>query len=151
MPRLTPRDTLETLLGHLGFVFEVEELQQGDKITLNIKTRDPARLIGRDGQVVDDLQYLVNRLVSSDEETAPRVSVDIDGYRKREQQDFVDRIQGIADKVRKTGQPGKLPPMNSYDRRIVHQLFQDDPAIKSQSEESADRLKAMILMPRHSS
>ncbi len=55
-PSLTPRETLELLLGHLGFVFEVEETHEGDHLVLNIRTRDPARLVGREGRTLDDLQ-----------------------------------------------------------------------------------------------
>jgi spoIIIJ-associated protein len=115
---------------------------------LNIHSRESGRLIGRDGQVLEDLQYLLNRVLNRSEEGVANVIVDVDGYRQKEKQDFLGRIREMAEEVRRTGQPLVLEPMNSFDRRLVHQAFADDPDIATQSEEGAARLKQVTLSLR---
>ncbi len=145
------RETLELMLGHLGLVFEVEEIEQGGRLVLNIRTREAGRLIGRDGHTLEDLQYLLNRILNRSEEGSANVIVDVEGYRQKEKQDFLGRVRELADQVRRTGQPIALAPMNSFDRRLVHQAFIDDPEILTKSEEGSARLKQITLTPRTSS
>ena len=135
------RETLELMLGHLGLVFEVEEMEPAGRQVLNIHSRESARLIGRDGHVLEDLQYLLNRILNRSEEGAANVIVDVEGYRQKEKQDFLGRIRELADEVKRTGHPTVLAPMNSFDRRLVHQAFADDPDIATHSEEGTARLK----------
>ncbi len=142
------RETLELMLGHLGLVFEVEEIEPSGRHVLNIHTRESARLIGRDGQVLEDLQYLLNRIINRGEDGAVSVIVDVDGYRQKEKQDFLGRIRELADEVRRTGEPHVLAPMNSFDRRLVHQAFAEDPDIVTRSEEGSARLKQVTLCLR---
>jgi spoIIIJ-associated protein len=144
------RETLELMLGHLGLVFEVEEMEPTGRHVLNIHSREGGRLIGRDGQVLEDLQYLLNRILNRGEEGAANVIVDVDGYRQKEKQDFLGRIRELADQVRQTGKPVVLAPMNSFDRRLVHQAFADDAEVCTQSEESSARLKQITLTLRSS-
>ena len=144
------RETLELMLGHLGLVFEVEEMEPAGRFVLNIHTREASRLIGRDGHTLEDLQYLLNRILNRNEEGAMNVIVDVEGYRQKEKQDFLGRVRELADQVRRTGQPLALTPMNSFDRRLVHQAFADDPEIATQSEEGTARLKQITLVPRSS-
>ena len=148
MPTNGARETLELLLGHLGLVFEIEESEQGGRCVLNIRTREPARIVGRDGETLDDLQYLLNRILTRSEEGAPGVIVDVEGHRRREKLDFMGRVRQHADDVRRTNQPYQLPAMNSYDRRLVHQEFAEDPEIATESEEGGARLKHVTLVPR---
>jgi spoIIIJ-associated protein len=144
------REVLELMLGHLGLVFEVEEMEPAGRHVLNIHSRESGRLIGRDGQVLEDLQYLLNRILNRAEEGAANVIVDVDGYRQKEKQDFLGRVREMAEEVRRTGRPLVLAPMNSFDRRLVHQAFVDDPEIATQSEEGGARLKQITLLLRSS-
>jgi spoIIIJ-associated protein len=144
------RETLELMLGHLGLVFEVEEMEPAGRHVLNIHSREAGRLIGRDGQVLEDLQYLLNRILNRGEEGSANVIVDVEGFRQKEKQDFLGRIRDLADQVRRTGQPMVLAPMNSFDRRLVHQAFAEDPEIVTQSEDGAARLKQITLALRSS-
>ena len=145
------RETLELMLGHLGLVFEVEEMEPAGRHVLNIHSREAGRLIGRDGHVLEDLQYLLNRILSRTDAEAPNVIIDVEGYRQKEKQDFLGRIRELADEVRRTGRPMVLAPMNSFDRRLVHQAFAEDPEIATHSEEGSARLKQITLALRSSS
>ena len=77
------RELLENMLGHLGFAFTLEEEKRGDDNVLHVRMQNPARLIGRDGETVDDLQFLLNRMLARGEEPAPRVIVRCGELQKR--------------------------------------------------------------------
>jgi spoIIIJ-associated protein len=154
-PDLSPREMLELMLGHLGFVFEVEETVTENQTLLNIRTRDPGRLIGRDGHTLEDLQYMLNRLTGHQEhdpevaETPhhrPRLIIDVEGYKQKEQMDFLESIRQKAAQVKRTGTAEELPPMNSYERFTIHQAFKDDPEIRTRSVQASHaKLKAIVL------
>jgi spoIIIJ-associated protein len=148
MVQSSAKETLELMLGHLGFVFSIEEQTRGERQVLNVLTRDPGRLIGRDGHTLEELQYLLNRVTHGAEETTTRVVVDVENYRLKEEQDFLVQVRAVAERVRRTGNPEKLEPMNSFDRRAVHQAFADDPDICTVSEETDARLKQITIEPR---
>ncbi|MBM3846027.1 MAG: KH domain-containing protein, partial [Verrucomicrobia bacterium] len=77
----SPKSTLETLLKNLGFDATVDEHQTEDGLLLDVKTDDPGRLIGRQGQALSDLQYVLNRMLFQGDDSVPRVTVDVGGYR----------------------------------------------------------------------
>ena len=71
----------------------------------------------------------------------------MENFRQNETGRFLDAIRKVATEVLATGQPIKLDPMNSYERRLVHNLFKDDPGVRSWSPEDAGRLKRITLLP----
>lgn len=145
-----PKQTLETLLQHLGFSTTVEEHHLDEGLLLDVKTEDPGRLIGRQGQTLSDLQYIVNRLLFQQDEQAPKVTVDVGGYRAQAREALVKKAQEAAEKVRRWGDVVELEPMNAFDRRIVHNSLKDDPDIVTQSVEvEGTTKKAILLRPRH--
>jgi spoIIIJ-associated protein len=141
-----PKQTLESLLTHLGFTATVEVHQLDDQLLLDIKTDDPGRLIGRQGQTLGDLQYLVNRLVFRGDDKAPRVMLDVGGYRTQARELLVTRAKEAAEKVRRWGDIIELEPMTAFDRRIVHQALKDDPDIETYSVEVEGSEKKVILL-----
>ncbi len=144
----TPREILDDLLGHLGFVCEIEEMGTPEAPVLMVHTHDAVRLIGKDGVVLEDLQYLVNRLLIVHSPDAPRVSIDIEHHRAMRDDGLLHRVRQLADQVRVTGRPVQLEPLNSYDRRLVHQLFKEDLAVMSSSPGGDSRMKRITLEKR---
>ena len=144
-----PKETLEKVLQHLGFPSTVEEHHLDDGLLLDVKTEDPGRLIGRQGQTLSDLQYIVNRMLFQQDENAPKVTVDVGGYRSQAREALVKKAQDAAEKVRRWGDVVELEPMNAFDRRIVHNALKDDPDIVTQSVEvEGTSKKAILLRPR---
>ncbi|MDR1305751.1 MAG: KH domain-containing protein [Verrucomicrobiales bacterium] len=144
----SPKETLELILEHLGFVFEVREEQRPTGLTLHIFTGEPGRLIGKNGRTLDDLQYLLNRILANEEDEPQRVTVDVEHYRECQQADLLKKITALAAQVLATGEAVTLPPMNSFDRRTVHHHFANDPLIMSVSETTDARLKSITLQRR---
>ena len=145
---LNPRETLDTMLGLLGFVCEIKEITADHGLTLQVYTADKERLIGRNGALLEDIQFLLNRVIQARDKTAPRVQVDIEHWREMKDDSLVQRVQRIAAAVRTSGRPYQLEPMNSYQRRLVHNAFKDDPAVKSSSPPDQSRLKCITLSRR---
>ena len=144
-----PKQTLEKLLELLGFAATVEEHPMDDGVLLDVKTEDSGRLIGRQGQALADLQYVTNRLLFQQDQTAPKVMVDVGGYRAQAKEALVKRAKDSADKVRRWGDIVELEPLNAYERRIVHQAIKDDPDIETQSVEvDGTEKKAILLRPK---
>ena len=144
-----PKTTLEELLKTLGFEATVDEQQNEDGVFLDIKTDDPGRLIGRQGQTLADLQYLLNRLLFKLDTNVPKISVDVGGYRSQARDALVKRAKEAAEKVRRWGDIVELEPLNAFDRRIVHNALKDDPDITTQSVEvEGTNKKAILLRPR---
>lgn len=142
--------TLEELLSKLGFEATVEEHTLDESVFLDVKTEDPGRLIGRQGQTLSDLQYITNRLLFQKDNNTPKVTVDVGGYRSQARDALVTKALEAAEKVRRWGDVVELEPMNAFDRRIVHNALKDDPTIETHSVEvEGTNKKAILLRPKH--
>jgi spoIIIJ-associated protein len=146
----TPKSFLEQLLQSLGFTATVEEHHLEEGLLLEVKTDDSGRLIGRQGQTLSDLQYLLNRMIFQQDTKAPKVLVDVGGYRAQTREALVRKAQEAAEKVRRWGDVVELEPMNAFDRRIIHNALKDDPSVETHSVEvdGTDK-KAILLRPKH--
>jgi len=139
------RHILDSMLGYLGFTVQIEEEDSPEGPTLQILTEDTEPLIGRRGEILDDMQYLVNRILRRHLPDAPRIRVDVEYYRSMREDKLVHRVKELANRVRATGVPAMLYPMNSYYRRIVHNVLVNDQEIASVSEEGSGRFKRITL------
>lgn len=148
--KLTAKELLDTMLGYLGFVVEIQETDDQGALKLQVYTHESERLIGRDGEILDHFQFLVNRLVQAQagEEEVQRILVDVEHWRTMRDDKLIGRIKQVADRVRASGRPSTLEPMNSYDRRIVHNAFKDDPDLVTSSPDTGDRLKRITIAKR---
>jgi spoIIIJ-associated protein len=145
-----PKATLEKLLETLGFASTIEEHKLEEGLLLEIKSEDAGRLIGRQGQTLADLQYITNRLLFQQDTNAPKVMVDVGGYRTQAREALVKKAKNAADKVRRWGDTVELEPMTAFDRRVVHQALKDDPDVETHSVEvEGSEKKAILLRPRH--
>lgn len=145
-----PKATLENILKLLGFDVAVEEHTLEDGVLLDVKTEESGRLIGRQGQTLSDLQYITNRLLFQQDPAAPKVMVDVGGYRAQAREALVKKAKDAAEKVRRWGDVVELEPLSSFDRRIIHQALKDDPGVETYSVEveGTDK-KAILLRPKH--
>lgn len=147
------QEILEIMLRHLGYTAEVAIDAECEVPGLQVTVEDAraaSALTGKRGERLDDIQHLVNKLLRQKLPDAPRVRVDVNHFRDRKDDSFLNEVRSLADKVRASGHPIKLDPMNSYQRRLVHNLFKDDPAIRTWSPEDDSRMKRITLLPRNS-
>ena len=105
-------------------------------------------MIGRDGETLEAIQFLLNRLIQSKDKDAPKVIVDCEMYRSMREDQIVQRVKELAERVRISGRSLQLEPMNSYERRIVHNAFKDDPDVATWSPSDSARIKQITLIRR---
>jgi spoIIIJ-associated protein len=146
---MTPKELLDTILGYLGFVLEIQEQQNeaGNQV-LQIYTEESARIIGHEGETLEAIQFLLNRLIQTKDKDAAKVIVDCEHYRSMREDKIVQRVRELAERVRATGRSLQLEPMNSYERRIVHNAFKDDPDVATWSPSDSARIKQITLLKR---
>ena len=146
---MTPKELLDTMLGYLGFVVQIEETaSEGGNLKLQIYTEESRRLIGRDGETLDAIQFLLNRLLQAKDKDVEKVIVDCEHYRSMREDRIVQRVRELADRVRITGRSLQLEPMNSYERRLIHNAFKDDPDVATWSPSDSARIKQITLVKR---
>ncbi|MBR6576901.1 MAG: hypothetical protein IKK73_07200 [Akkermansia sp.] len=147
MDRLTTLATeaATALLTPLGFDFSLTTAPYEDGISLLITSADARYIIGEEGDRLDDLQYMVNRLVQAKWEEAPRVRVDCDDYRARAEAKLLRRARSRAERVLKTGKPLLMEKLNAYQRRLVHNELATIPGIITTSEATDSRFKRITI------
>ncbi len=142
--------TLTQLLTNMGF--ESSELQRvwtgtddGNPIlTLNVRGGQLGRLIGRHGATLNSLQFILRLLLSQQLQEWPSITVDVDGYRLKQQANLTKRALRIADEVVNRGRPQTLEAMSAADRRIVHLALQDHPKVYTESKGSGAQRKIVV-------
>ena len=143
-----PVEILDTMLGYLGFVCEYKVSENEKGLSIQVYTPESEKLIGRHGETLEDIQFLLNRILQAQNKRAPKVYLDIEHFRQMRDDSLLARVKDIGNLVRQTGRPYHLDPMNSYDRRIVHNAFKDDPDVESVSPSDDARIKRITLRRR---
>lgn len=136
---------LSSILSPLGYTYDLEATWEEEGLTLMLESPDARFLIGDEGDRLDDLQYLVNRLVQVEWEDAPRIRVDCDHYRERAEAKLRRRARAKAERVLETGKPLLMEKLNAYQRRLVHNELATIPGIVTASEETDSRFKRITI------
>lgn len=139
---------LDTMLGHLGFTATIEVQQSAEGPCLQIHTGDSTGLIGGDGERLDDLQYLVNRILRRHFPKAERIKVDCEHFRSIQEDQLHQEVRGIAERVKTTGKAYQMRPLNAYYRRLVHNVLVENPDVVSHSPDGDERLKRITIAPK---
>jgi spoIIIJ-associated protein len=106
-------------------------------------------VIGRHGQTLDAIEYLLNRIASHASGAPIRIALDVQGYRERRQESLEQTARRAADKARKTGRPVSLNPMSPRDRRIVHLALSDERGVTSRSQGEGG-FRRVVVVPTES-
>ncbi|HSO71842.1 MAG TPA: RNA-binding cell elongation regulator Jag/EloR, partial [Thermodesulfobacteriota bacterium] len=139
-------EILTQLLQKMGETCTIQGVQELDQISLIIEGEDAGLLIGKQGQTLEALQYLVTKILSKQTKKKPRVVIDIESYRERHKQSLIELALKQGAKAKRIGKPVTLNPMNAHDRRIVHLALQQDKAIKTKSR-GEGLYKKIIIYP----
>lgn len=125
--------------------------QRGDveeTLTLHVEGADEEAmglLIGRRGETLRSVQFLVNLLVSRRVQKWPQIVVDVGNYRQRRQESLEGLARRMAERVHQTGRALMLEPMGAYERRIVHLALRDDPHVYTESSGEGENRKVVIF------
>lgn len=107
-------------------------------------------LIGKRGQTLDSLQYLISLVVNKGTGEYIRVKVDTENYRQRRRETLENLAKNIASKVKRTRRPVSLEPMNPYERRIIHSALQNDKYVTTHSE-GDEPFRRVVVTPKRDS
>ena len=138
---------LEAMVTHLGYEVTIEEEESEEGACLQVLTEESDLLIGNHGDRLDDLQYLVNRILQKKMQDPPRIRIDCDHFRVRQEEKLITTARELADKAKDSGKPMKMRPLNAYHRRIVHNALIDDDEVETVSPRSDERLKRILIPP----
>ena len=105
-------------------------------------------LIGKRGQTLDSLQYLVSLVINKDSENYVRVKMDTENYRQRRKDTLENLAKNISYKVKRTKKSVSLEPMNPYERRIIHSVLQNDKYVSTHSEGEEPFRRVVITLKK---
>ena len=137
-------DVLEAM--DLQATVSMEENKEERTLDIDLAGDDMGVLIGKRGQTLDSLQYLVSLVVNKGEDDYIRVKVDTENYRQRRKDTLENLAKNIASKVRRTGKPVTLEPMNPYERRVIHSALQNDRYVETHSEGEEPFRKVVVSL-----
>lgn len=145
------RDVVEHMLdGILGQVPELEISGHSERVSvLILDDENSGLLIGREGQTLASLQYLVNRIVIRRHGSPVKVQINTGEYRERQDDNLRKMAIFLADKAKTLGRPQSTKPLSSYHRRVVHLALQEDESISTRSKGEGP-LKRVLIVPRGS-
>ncbi|CDD63812.1 spoIIIJ-associated protein [Firmicutes bacterium CAG:882] len=127
---------LSDVLGAMGMNAEVKVVidENEGSVDVELVGENMGVLIGKRGQTLDSLQYLVSLVANKEAEGYFRVKLDTENYRARRKETLESLAKNIAYKVKRTRKPVSLEPMNPYERRIIHSALQNDRYVSTRSE-----------------
>ena len=148
-------EALRMILGHMGIAAEVEvrPATEEEPLTLNIRGLDEqqvAALIGRKGETLSSLQFIVNMIVSRQSGHRERVIVDAQNYRNRREINLRQMAHRIADQVRASGVPIMLEAMPPNERRIIHMALADSDDIATESTGEGEQRRVVVSLRKGS-
>jgi spoIIIJ-associated protein len=148
--------TVDDLLRILDIESEIsirEPVTPGDGLgsvlaVIDIKGEDLGLLIGRRGDTLIALQYLVNLILGRKDPGRGGVTIDVEHYKHRNEERIMNMARRMADRVRESGNSITLEPMSAAERRLVHMLFADDPELETNSIGEGENRKVVISSKR---
>ena len=133
---------------NMTVVVDVKYDEKENAMDVELSGDEMGILIGKRGQTLDSLQYLVSLVVNKDSEDYIRVKVDTENYRQRRKETLENLAKNIAYKVKRTRRSVSLEPMNPYERRIIHSALQNDKYVSTHSEGEEPFRKVVVTLKR---
>ena len=146
----TAHDFLVDIFKAMEMEVDISEDYQKDTgiLTVNMEGEDMGVLIGKRGQTLDSLQYLLSLVINKDVDGYIHVKADTENYRERRKKTLENLAKNIAFKVKRTRQPVALEPMNPYERRIIHSALQNEKFITTYSEGEEPYRKVIVALKK---
>lgn len=141
------KNVLLDLLDLIGMDTDVEIQRNNSSLILSVIGEDLGLLIGRRGDTLTSLQFVLNLILAKRLKRWARVIVDVEGYRQRREQTLSGLAKRVAFRVQQSGQPVALEAMPASERRIIHMALADDPGIETGSIGEGDHRK-VVISPR---
>lgn len=135
---------------NLVVVIDIDYDEVNSSMNIDLSGDEMGVLIGKRGQTLDSLQYLVSLVVNKDVENYIHVKVDTENYRQRRKETLENLAKNISYKVKRTKRPVSLEPMNPYERRIIHSALQNDKYVTTHSEGDEPFRHVVVVLKKYS-
>ena len=132
---------------NIEVVVNIEYDEKEKNMNIDLAGEDMGMLIGKRGQTLDSLQYLVSLVANKETEEYIRVKVDTENYRERRKATLENLAKNMAHKVKRIRRSVSLEPMNPYERRIIHAALQDDKYVTTHSE-GDEPYRRVVITPK---
>ena len=134
---------------NLAVIIDVKYDEAENSMDIDLSGDEMGVLIGKRGQTLDSLQYLVSLVVNKDMDNYIRVKVDTENYRQRRKETLENLAKNISYKVKRTKRPVSLEPMNPYERRIIHSALQNDKYVTTHSEGEEPYRHVVVVLKKY--
>jgi spoIIIJ-associated protein len=141
------KDVLGTIVGVISDDASIVDEQRNGRLVLNVVGGNSGVLIGRRGQTLEAIQYLVEKVINKGREDRVLVQVDVEGYLETRRTNLEELAARMADKAKRRGRPTTIGQMNAHDRRIIHLSLKDDPNVRTQSV-GEGHLRKLVIFPK---
>lgn len=138
---------LRETIDKMGVAASVEKEEREEGLYFNITGKEIGVLIGKRGQTLDSLQYLVNLVANKQSESYLRIHLDAEGYRGRRKEALEVLAHRLAKKSLRTKQEVRLEPMNAHERKIIHTALQNDSSVKTYSD-GQEPNRRIVIAPK---
>ena len=145
--KLIGRDALQRILDAITTDATIVTDEKRDRILFKVKGGNPAVLIGKHGQTLEAIQYLVEKVVNKSQNNRMRIQVDVEDYLENRRQNLQRLALRMAEKVKRSKKPATIGQMNAHDRRIVHIALKDDKMVRTQSM-GEGLLRKLVIFPK---
>ena len=144
------REFLDEVFHAMNMVvaLDVKYDEENRNLVIDLSGDEMGILIGKRGQTLDSLQYLVSLVVNKGSEEYIRVKVDTEDYRKRRKETLENLAKNIAYKVKRSKRPVSLEPMNPFERRVIHSALQNDKFVTTHSEGDEPYRHVVVTLKR---
>ena len=144
------REYLESLFKAMDIQTEIQiEFDETENVlSINLEGPEMGILIGKRGQTLDALQYIISLAVNKKSESYIRVKLDTENYRARRKETLENLAKNIAFKVKRSKRSFALEPMNPYERRITHATLQNDKYVSTKSEGEEPYRKVIVYLKK---
>ncbi|MDR1617380.1 MAG: protein jag [Syntrophomonadaceae bacterium] len=140
---------LKKLLDKMNLDYRIDKIdREGNQFNINLVGKDKGLLIGRKGETLNAIQFIVSLIVNKARENKVRIALDVEEYRKQRENSLVELANRLSDKVKKTQKNVVMRPMNSQERKVVHTVLQNDPQIITYSLGEEPNRKVVIALKK---
>lgn len=140
---------LDKVFNAMGLTVKIDVKLEEESVYVNLLGDDMGVLIGKRGQTLDSLQYLVSLVVNKYSENYLRIKLDTENYRERRKATLENLAKNIAFKVKRTKRSVSLEPMNPFERRIIHSTLQNDKYVITKSEGEEPYRHVVVLLKKN--
>ncbi len=145
-PLKEAKSILENILSYIQIPTSVEATWFEDQIRLDISSNGSGLLIGKRGQTLHSLQYIVNKIYNRQASEKFHIIVDTENYRERRRKNLTEMALNLGNRAKKSGKPASSSPLSAYDRRIIHIALKDDRQVRTKSKGDG-ALRKVVVFP----